>query len=887
MRRHTVATILVFGSIPFAGNWSMSRGLSFEDRVNAQEAIERVYWNHRIWPETQPTGKPPLRQVMSTDAIRATVESYLRKSTALENVWQTPITAEEIQSEVHRIVTNTKDPGMLAELFTALGNDPFLIAECLARPILADRLVRELYSFDAPPMHDATEHETEGRKAFDLWWTDAASRFPTELRVPSDSYVVDAAPSSGCTDDTWAITRQDVPDPRDGHTAVWTGSEMIVWGGSSSQTSGGRYNPVTDTWTPTSITLDTPGPRSLHSAVWTGTEMIVWGGNAPGPRNTGGRYNPATDTWTATSTGINTPSARFYHSAVWTGSEMIVWGGSVSPGLTNSGGRYNPSTNTWTPTSVGAGVPTARAFHSAVWTGTEMIVWAGNAGAGPVNTGGRYNPSTNSWAATSTGAGVPIRRVGHTAVWTGTVMIVWGGRDGTSGPVNSGGRYNPSTNSWSATSTAPGVPSARSAHTAVWTGSVMVVWGGAPNLNGGGRYNPVTNAWAQISPNEPSGRSGHTAVWTGTYMVVWGGSSGTPNTSVNNGGRYNPTLDKWRQTNPGTTPGMRDQHTAVWTGTEMIVFGGSAMDPVFGLQSGGRYTPVTDSWTPTPINASMNPAPRTGHTAVWTGMEMIVWGGFSNGELNTGARFSTTTGWTAMSTSGAPSARKGHSAVWTGTEMIIWGGESGTSLNTGARYSPSTDSWNPTSTGANTPSARSGHTALWTGSEMIVWGGDNANTGGRYDPVGDSWTATSSLGAPTGRTSHTAVWTGTGMIVWGGRDSSLIFLNTGAIYDPILDSWSDTDASVAAPEARGFHTAVWTGTRMIVWGGVKGVSTLSYLNSGGRYEPGSDSWVTTSTGTADPIGRTAHTAVWTGSEMIVWGGSPPVSSSGGRYCASP
>ena len=52
---------------------------------------------------------------------------------------------------------------------------------------------------------------------------------------------------------------------------------------------------------------------------------------------------------------------------------------------------------------------------------------------------------------------------------------------------------------------------------------------------------------------------------------------------------------------------------------------------------------------------------------------------------------------------------------------------------------------------------------------MIVWGGGaSINTGGRYNPATDSWTATSTTNAPEGRYYHTAVWTGTTMIVWGG-----------------------------------------------------------------------------------------------------------------------
>ena len=101
---------------------------------------------------------------------------------------------------------------------------------------------------------------------------------------------------------------------------------MIVWGGVKAAyfNTGGRYNPSTNSWTATSTT-NAPAARILHTAVWTGSEMIVWGGYRR-HLNTGGRYNPSTDSWTATST-TNAPAARGYHTAVWTGSEMIVWGG--------------------------------------------------------------------------------------------------------------------------------------------------------------------------------------------------------------------------------------------------------------------------------------------------------------------------------------------------------------------------------------------------------------------------------------------------------------------------------------------------------------------------------------------------------------------------------
>jgi hypothetical protein len=85
---------------------------------------------------------------MSQAQIENKVEDYLRKSQALEDYWQRSLTAEQLQAEMDRMAKHTKQPDVLHELFEALGNDPFVIAECLARPALADRLLTNWYSYD-------------------------------------------------------------------------------------------------------------------------------------------------------------------------------------------------------------------------------------------------------------------------------------------------------------------------------------------------------------------------------------------------------------------------------------------------------------------------------------------------------------------------------------------------------------------------------------------------------------------------------------------------------------------------------------------------------------------------------------------------------------------
>ena len=51
-----------------------------------------------------------------------------------------------------------------------------------------------------------------------------------------------------------------------------------------------------------------------------------------------------------------------------------------------------------------------------------MIIWGGYDRSSLENTGGRYNPSTDSWTATST-TNAPTGRDSHTAVWSGGSFI--------------------------------------------------------------------------------------------------------------------------------------------------------------------------------------------------------------------------------------------------------------------------------------------------------------------------------------------------------------------------------------------------------------------------------------------------------------------------------
>ncbi len=365
----------------------------------------------------------------------------------------------------------------------------------------------------------------------------------------------------------------------------------------------------------------------------------------------------------------------------------------IGTDMTDAADAADAGVGAWSPMAAPAGFLGRRA-HTAVWTGTHMIVFGGEnafAGEARMSTAASYRPATDSWSLASTvGARARAR---HSAVWTGTRMIVWGGRPNDSD--SAGEAYDPETDTWSSISSVNAPPARSSGHSAVWTGTEMIVWGGISSggtrYNTGGRYDPALNRWTALSTTgAPGPRNAHVAVWTGTEMIVWGGGS---TSTLADGAAYDPARDAWRAVTATGAPAARLGASAVWTGTTMIVWGGGGGADLGGAErhDGGVYDPARDAWTlfDTPTSRSVK-----SNSAVWTGTAMMVWGGSTGSGpevyLNEGAAFAPATSrLTLLPTLGAPTRRTSPSAVWTGSEMIVWGGYEGTSVaSTGARYHP-------------------------------------------------------------------------------------------------------------------------------------------------------------------------------------------------------
>ncbi|HEY3176205.1 MAG TPA: hypothetical protein VGK94_10675, partial [Candidatus Polarisedimenticolia bacterium] len=141
MRRVIVAVILAVATYlstpPILATEVRPRGLTFEERVRAQKAIERVYYSHQIGTTKS------FEESVPRDVIESRVRTYLDQSRALADHLGRPVTAGMLREELDRIIRDTRFPDRLREIFEALDDDTFLIEETFVRATLAGRLARE------------------------------------------------------------------------------------------------------------------------------------------------------------------------------------------------------------------------------------------------------------------------------------------------------------------------------------------------------------------------------------------------------------------------------------------------------------------------------------------------------------------------------------------------------------------------------------------------------------------------------------------------------------------------------------------------------------------------------------------------------------------------
>ncbi len=358
-----------------------------------------------------------------------------------------------------------------------------------------------------------------------------------------------------------------------------------------------------------------PGPLTVgpaaDSGAWTGRELVVWAKSATGDEALGAALDAASGTWRL----LPPLGAPGGHRAVWSGSVVVVWGG-LGEGASAA---YEPESHTWRPIAP-APIP-RRVDHAMVWTGRRVLVWGGRSEAGnePYADGASYDPQSDRWARLP--AASIAARSSHTAVWTGKSVIVWGGigggRDGRPFYLADGAAYDPPGRRWQRLPPPPRSIAGRSDQVATWTGREMVVWGGwretpsgsATYFSDGAAYDPARRRWRTIAASPLAPRASSTAVWTGGEILIWGGLG---ERAFGDGAAYRPLGDLWTML-PEVALAPRGHHVAVWTGRDMLVWGGTDFVRFFVDGAGFRPSPAPpSSASPTPAPARAQPVGQGG-----------------------------------------------------------------------------------------------------------------------------------------------------------------------------------------------------------------------------------------------------------------------------------
>lgn len=256
-------------------------------------------------------------------------------------------------------------------------------------------------------------------------------------------------------------------------------------------------------------------------------------------------------------------------------------------------------------------------------------------------------------------------------------------------------------------------------------------------------------------------------------------------------------------------------------------------------------------------------APVLNETLIWTGTELILWGGQADtvSEVPAGepgwAYNPDTATWRQLS----PSPKQpvyGAASVWTGERAIVCCGQDS---RTTVAYDPSSNSWE---TLPDAPISGSFAEAVWADGTMILVTGDGAAA---YDATASAWVEMPSPPEPLDRLNE-IIWTGTEVIVWPADVARRV--SKGLALDPRSGTWR---VLPEPPEWPAAPDIAWTGTELIIWGGLPAASVGSERAVGSRLDLATGDWTALPDALPEPDGCECNlgsqTLVWTGERLVV------------------
>ena len=318
--------------------------------------------------------------------------------------------------------------------------------------------------------------------------------------------------------------------------AVWTGREMVVWGGvargsgtPSAASDGAAYNPTTRQWraiaSPPSGVLGDAG----NAAVWTGARAVFWAGNSSDGPAVGATYDPASDTWQRLPKGPL--GAREGYASAWTGHELLLLGGTSGDQFARPvAAAVNPSTGAWRQLHAFDALAGLRLGRAVVVGGR---VYASGTVSDCAQLGSacrhehaiflEYDPSADAvhQLDLSHAPSLPIATVGSTAS-----DVVF---DATSRGAERIVRYDVPNGTWTKGPAVSCVPVTPFYSQSAWLegADAYVVGCGATRL---AVYRVSTNRWTTIDAGASplNSRAGSAIVWTGNQLIAWSGTVALP-----------------------------------------------------------------------------------------------------------------------------------------------------------------------------------------------------------------------------------------------------------------------------------------------------------------------------------------------------------------------
>lgn len=350
--------------------------------------------------------------------------------------------------------------------------------------------------------------------------------------------------------------------------------------------------------------------------MWTGTEMLVWGGasgaNGGELHADGAAFDPAKRTWHLLPPAPLSP--RTGQAAVWSGHEMLVWGGYTHVGasafaVTDSGAAYDPRSNRWQTLPSAALSPRADALG--VWTGTAVLILGGHPAVTTATRrgfgdGALYEPTTGRW----TYLAAPSHTGGHPLDWVAAIqarseLLAWSTWSatryvGSSTYSQSGGTqlysYAESAHRWQLLPASPA--SLPTVEDAIWTGREAIVRGITYNCGAcsgpfvpeaTATYDPTNNTWSRLPP-DPLGGDGLGSAWTGAALFSFDAGGIYGSVSPGAASVYDPTTNTWQRT-PSVPGGCDSAADPLWTGHQILMYCPRGTTGVSAAHDGLAFTP--------------------------------------------------------------------------------------------------------------------------------------------------------------------------------------------------------------------------------------------------------------------------------------------------------